>query len=161
LSSGRLSATAVGPHPDADLLSAFAEKALPDAERDRVLQHLGNCGECREILYLAMPDSQQQQKVLSFPARFSRGWGLRWGAVAASVVVIGALVGSRYQAHKTVTGSAGYYDKLAEEKAPADLERLRDAEVRNGRVENKKEAAPPAENRSSPSALPQAKHMTA
>jgi hypothetical protein len=40
LVSGRLRAEVPGLHPDADLLSAFAEKALPERDRVQVLAHL-------------------------------------------------------------------------------------------------------------------------
>src|SRR6266436_9420550 len=42
-------------HPDADLLTAFAEQALSATERDGVLQHLALCGDCREVVALALP----------------------------------------------------------------------------------------------------------
>src|ERR1700704_6633015 len=42
-------------HPDADLLAAFAEQALSTTERDGVLQHLALCGDCREVVALALP----------------------------------------------------------------------------------------------------------
>src|SRR5882724_9048405 len=57
LVSGRLKTQAAGPHPDPDLLAAFAENALPDTDRARLLHHLGTCPDCREILYLTVPDS--------------------------------------------------------------------------------------------------------
>jgi Putative zinc-finger len=40
-------------HPDADLLTAFAEQALSAPEREEVLRHLALCGNCREVLSLA------------------------------------------------------------------------------------------------------------
>jgi hypothetical protein len=43
----------VRPHPDADLLTAFAEQALSAPEREEVLHHLALCGNCREVLSLA------------------------------------------------------------------------------------------------------------
>ena len=42
-------------HPDADLLAAFAEQALSATERDGVLQHLALCGDCRDVIALALP----------------------------------------------------------------------------------------------------------
>src|SRR5260221_2821899 len=42
-------------HPDADLLTAFAEQALSATERDGVLQHLALCGDCRDVVALALP----------------------------------------------------------------------------------------------------------
>jgi len=40
-------------HPDADLLTAFAEQALSAPEREEVLHHLALCGNCREVLSIA------------------------------------------------------------------------------------------------------------
>jgi len=42
-------------HPDADLLTAFAEQSLSATERDGVLEHLALCGNCREVIALALP----------------------------------------------------------------------------------------------------------
>src|ERR1035438_3382048 len=42
-------------HPEADLLTAFAEQALSATERDGVLEHLALCGDCREAIALALP----------------------------------------------------------------------------------------------------------
>src|SRR5579863_9520258 len=79
-------------HPDADLLTAFAEQALPVAERDTVLEHLARCGECRDIVALALPASEALEPAVR-PAR--SGWltgpVLRWGFVAAGVVVVASL----------------------------------------------------------------------
>ena len=56
LRAGLPDQTASGaPHPDADLLTAFAEQALSGAERDGVLGHLALCGDCREVVALALP----------------------------------------------------------------------------------------------------------
>jgi hypothetical protein len=35
-------------HPDADLLTAFAERTLSAAERDATLEHLALCNDCRD-----------------------------------------------------------------------------------------------------------------
>ncbi len=42
-------------HPEADVLTAFAEQALSAAERESVLQHLTLCGDCRDVIALASP----------------------------------------------------------------------------------------------------------
>jgi hypothetical protein len=82
-------------HPDADLLTAFAEQSLPEAERATVLDHLARCGDCRDVVALALPATEALETV-AIPAR--SGWltwpALRWGFVAAGVVVI-ALIGFR------------------------------------------------------------------
>ena len=159
LVSGRLQAPMAGPHPDPDVLSAFAENALLEAERAQLLQHLGACHDCREILYLAAPKSVEAQKVLSFQPKRGSSLVFRWGALAASVVIVGAAVivrhsvfHARNESPAALTASASSYPKVAEEKVPAEAEKMRDA-VR---------AQSPSP---SPSLVskerPEAKHMTA
>lgn len=40
-------------HPSPDLLTAFAEHNLPGRESQRVTEHLAECADCREVLFLA------------------------------------------------------------------------------------------------------------
>ena len=44
----------IGEHPDADLLTAFAEQSLGERERTSVLLHLSTCPDCREMTTLVM-----------------------------------------------------------------------------------------------------------
>jgi len=136
LVSGRLQAQAAGPHPDPDVLAAFAENALLQAERAQLLQHLGACHNCREILYLAAPDSAAAQQVLSYQPK-RRSWMMfRWGALAASVVIVGVAVTARHsllekstlssQSRDMATAPVSASPKMAQEKAPADVESARD-----------------------------------
>jgi hypothetical protein len=78
-------------HPDADLLTAFAEHSLASGERDHVLQHLAQCGDCREIVHLALPASEVAAPH-SFSSWTQAGWlrwpALRWGAVAAGILAV-------------------------------------------------------------------------
>lgn len=101
-------------HPDADLLTAFAEQALSPKERENVLEHLALCGNCREALALANPAADLaaaeipakeipakliQEKLIRqkddrtwLPA-FRFGWpSLRWAALAAGVAVAAAVL---------------------------------------------------------------------
>jgi Photosynthesis system II assembly factor YCF48 len=94
----RLQATAkAGVHPDPDLLTAFAEKSLNECERNQVLQHLGECTDCRSVLALAMPEakfgpaaSPQRSPWLAWPM-------LRWGALAACVVIVSTAITLRHE----------------------------------------------------------------
>src|SRR5882762_7702388 len=95
-------------HPDADLLTAFAEQALSATERDDVLQHLALCGDCRKVVALALPaadvappriaDEDGVRTTVSragAPAlhKLSFAWPtLRWAALAAGVVVVAAVL---------------------------------------------------------------------
>jgi hypothetical protein len=96
-------------HLDANLLTAFAEQALPVAERDGVLEHLALCGDCREVVALALPDSSVVAAPFvadaeTTPATVTRtrvsalhglgfGWpSLRWAALVAGVAVVAAVL---------------------------------------------------------------------
>jgi hypothetical protein len=93
----RLRASRVVEHPDADLLTAFAEQGLTTLERSQVAYHLSGCAECRKVVALATESkplitetplkghsiSWNRGRLLSWPV-------LRWGALAACVVVVSA-----------------------------------------------------------------------
>jgi hypothetical protein len=44
-------------HPDADTLTAYVEQLLPLSERKLVLEHISVCSDCREIVFLAVPEN--------------------------------------------------------------------------------------------------------
>src|SRR5215469_790237 len=95
LVSGRLKTQSAGPHPDADLLSAFAENALPEAERKHVLAHLADCGGCREVVFLlSLPQPADEQKVL-IPRPRRWHMSLRWGSAVASIVILAGVFAAR------------------------------------------------------------------
>ena len=84
-----------GTHPDADLLTGFAEHNLSQRERDRVLAHLSRCTECREVVILAVP---QMETIVPQPSSSTRwlAWPvLRWGALAVCGVIVVAAVSLR------------------------------------------------------------------
>src|SRR5580693_7563183 len=75
-------------HPDADLLTAFAEQSLSEAERTGVMEHLARCNDCREVVALALPASEAV--AVAATSRSSRGgWPfLRWGVAIAGIIAI-------------------------------------------------------------------------
>jgi hypothetical protein len=87
----RATLRAVETHPDADMLTAFTEQSLGESERARVMEHLARCGDCREVVSLALPSTEAvtlpssaggaRDAWLSWPV-------LRWGVVAAGVVLV-------------------------------------------------------------------------
>lgn len=93
--SERLKAgVAVSGHPDAEQLTAFAEHSLPERERAGVLKHLSTCGDCRDIVALALP-AMESREYAYFAHRgslFTSRWftwpALRWGLATAGVAVI-------------------------------------------------------------------------
>ncbi len=82
-------------HPDADLLTAFAEQALPVRERDQVLAHLARCTDCREVAALAGA-AVAEPELVAAPKQVDRRPGrsfwslrpLRWTAAAATAAVV-------------------------------------------------------------------------
>jgi hypothetical protein len=81
--------TVVTGHPDAEILSAFAERSLLEPDRATILTHLATCADCREILALALPATEEfaaaslklRHSWLTWPA-------FRWGFATAGVAVI-------------------------------------------------------------------------
>jgi Photosynthesis system II assembly factor YCF48 len=83
-------------HPDADLLTAFAEQSLGESEREHVTEHLARCGNCREVVALALPATEAVFAPGSSPVARG-GWlsgtwlswpALRWCVVAAGLVLV-------------------------------------------------------------------------
>jgi hypothetical protein len=161
LVSGRLKAQTPGPHPDPDMLAAFAEKALSETERAQLLRHLGACSDCREILYLAMPDAHPAQEALSFQPKPRFGFALRWGTLVASVAIAAGLLAT--MRHKA--GTAGYEARvvmpkstppapaqIAKQEPPSEFDKLADRDQFSPRREDS-----PIRSKE----LPEKKHMTA
>ena len=98
----RLHSPATESHPDADLLTAFAEKSLTGAERDQVVEHLARCGNCREVVSLALPPQVELQPLAEHSVNWLRwtllrGSASRWAAVAAGVVLIASIGTLQYR----------------------------------------------------------------
>jgi Photosynthesis system II assembly factor YCF48/Putative zinc-finger len=85
---------APGAHPDADLLTAFAEGLLSDRERGGLFKHLAECAACRDVVHVsqARPESSRRTLVLGSKSRWLSWPVVRWGALSAGVVVVGAAV---------------------------------------------------------------------
>jgi Photosynthesis system II assembly factor YCF48/Putative zinc-finger len=101
-------------HSDADVLTAFAEQALSASERDSVLEHLARCGDCRELIALALPPADFRAVPIGVetdadratasragapaPRKLNFAWPtlawptLRWAALAAGVIVAAAVL---------------------------------------------------------------------
>jgi hypothetical protein len=80
-------------HPDPNLVNAFVENSLPDNARAQVVQHIAQCADCREVVFLSLPDqSAMQPAMASVTTRWLTWPVLRWGAAVAAVVVVGAAI---------------------------------------------------------------------
>ena len=116
-------------HPDADVLAAFTEQALSQAERDNVLGHLALCADCREVVVLALPATEAvaaragavgaEAATVSTPIsdKPRRNWfawadthsfNLRWAALAAGVAValFAAYAGFGHHGNPALPGAA-------------------------------------------------------
>jgi hypothetical protein len=88
-------------HPDADVLTAFSEQSLPDAERTTVIDHLARCADCRDVDALAFPETDLvDATAIPVSSRWFTWPVLRWGFVAAGIVAIASLGVVQYQ-HQT------------------------------------------------------------
>jgi hypothetical protein len=97
-------------HPDADVLAAFAERALPKGERATVLNHLAHCGECREIVALALPAPESMETPVARVRSMRFTWpALRWGFAVAGIAVIAALAVVQLQHHGQSSSSITAY----------------------------------------------------
>ena len=79
-------------HPDPDLLTAFVERSLPERERGQVVGHLAECAACRDVVALAQPELVTSNPAFTPKPFVSRGFWLRWGALAACAVLAVTLV---------------------------------------------------------------------
>src|SRR5271169_1927712 len=85
-------------HPDADVLTAFAERSLFGKERAVVLEHLARCGDCRDIVALALPAAEPVEAAIRpTPSGWLTWPVLRWGFVAAGVIAVASFGLLQYQ----------------------------------------------------------------
>jgi hypothetical protein len=85
---------AAGTHPDADLLTAFAEQSLIESERSRVMEHLSRCSDCRDVVAFALPTTEAVVVTASnHPTRTAwLSWPvLRWSVAVAGMIAITSL----------------------------------------------------------------------
>src|SRR5579862_2615682 len=82
-----------GIHPDADLLNAFAERALSEPERARVVAHMAGCARCREVVYLAQAAAEAESAPAAITRPESRpGWlGAGFGRWRVALIPAAAL----------------------------------------------------------------------
>jgi len=89
-------ATPSGTHPDADMLTAFAEGTLLQREKQEILVHLASCADCREILAVTtasspVPASGPAAVHLRPERRSMRIW-LPWAGLATALIVVSVSV---------------------------------------------------------------------
>ncbi len=131
-------------HPDANVLTAFAERALGEDERGLVLDHLARCGDCRDIVAMALPASEVDAAPARVPARGWLTWpALRWGLVAAGVVAIAALGVVEYQQRtENVASESPTPFAIAEKEAQNHPSAIPGAAAASKKAEKKSPPAP-------------------
>src|SRR5215469_923883 len=101
-------------HPSADMLTAFAERALPGVERQQITDHLASCAECREVVFLAGSMADEEVTVApsvaatkepgaSTASRARRWkWRIAWIPTAVALVIaVGVVVQQRLTEPRT------------------------------------------------------------
>jgi hypothetical protein len=116
----------VDSHPDADLLTAFAEQSLVARERGSVLEHLAHCRDCRDVVALALPATEAVAATgLTSNARIGGfSWPvLRWAVAAAGILVVTSLgvlqYERRHQEKTMVATSLAPQNRTVESSAPS------------------------------------------
>ena len=152
----RLQASRAGEHPDPDLLTSFVEQSLTESERSQVLEHLSRCRECRGVIAVVCPEPVTTGgPAEAQPVRPTANWlrwpVLRWGALAAFVVVVSAmalLYRERFS-HPRMQPVidersliASDVPKQAEAEEPAALSGKETPQTRTGRGDNLRAIAP-------------------
>jgi hypothetical protein len=78
-------------HLDAEMLNAFAERALSEGERSEVLKHLAACGRCRQVVALARGAAAEDGAAASRPVALRPDdWWRRWRPVWVPTAVVAA-----------------------------------------------------------------------
>ncbi len=110
----------VSGHPDADILTSFAERSLRQPERAGVLAHLAACANCREIVALALPVTESMETAAALARRPWFTWpAFRWGFATAGVALI-ALGVVEFERHPAVNSATLVVNQImAKQSTPA------------------------------------------
>jgi hypothetical protein len=108
------------PHPDADLLTAFAEHSLASRERGEVVKHLACCSDCREVVAAALPATEilPHATVVRSGRRMGAWPVLHWASLAAGLVILISvgILGYQYQ-HREQLVATNFMNAVIPEKA--------------------------------------------
>lgn len=122
-----------GPHPpgahlDAELLSAFAERALSAHERNHVLAHLAVCTRCRQVVALAANTGELEPQTLAAATsgsaiaarrRAPNPWWTRWRLVWIPAAVVAAFTVTIVSIDLHRTEQRGVTVEIAQQAAPS------------------------------------------
>lgn len=106
-------------HPDAEMLSAFAELALNSRERGDVLRHLAVCGRCREIVALAREAATTEASAARHGVVRTRVWWRGWGFVLAPAAAVAATAVIAFYVHERSLEKSAEFARLERQQAVA------------------------------------------
>lgn len=162
-------------HPDAELLNAFAERALDDHERSQVLAHLAMCGRCRQVLTMAQQAAAVDVEELvsttapALPAAAirpirPRAWWRNWYFAWIPAAAIAATVSFAAYLHVVhVERTAEMAQNSQPAAQPGEIPATQPALQSQPKPQSQAETKPPAQPRSAPAgaAAPPASHPDA
>ncbi|HZQ19309.1 MAG TPA: YCF48-related protein [Terriglobales bacterium] len=151
LASRRLNSQPVGQHPDPELLTLLAENSISRRDRSKIFEHLSACSDCRNIFYLALPETADNQQAFALPRKQPR-FGFRWATLAASVIIVGAVL---------ISNRAMFTEHSVQNR---DIATYSAPEVTSPKTEaavQERTEPTPAADETRPRVRPPAKHMTA
>ncbi len=109
-------------HPDAEILNAFAEQALEERERGKIVAHLAGCSRCRQVVYLAQDAAAEMVPSVSIPAgRFEgrrESWFRSWRFALVPVAALAAIVALAYIVHVQRIGTGSEMANVTPQTAP-------------------------------------------
>ncbi len=109
-------------HPDAEMLNAFAERALAEGERGQIAEHLAICGRCRQVVFLAQAAATEEEQLAAASAgRIEKGRGARfrnWWFVWVPVAALATVVALAFYVHVRQTEADQEMAKATQEASP-------------------------------------------
>ncbi len=114
-------------HPDAETLSAFTEQALNAKERGQVLEHLAECGRCRQVVALAREAAGAEVasgrlEAGRLEAARPRAWWRSWGLALVPAAALAATAVIAFYVHERAverTSELAKLEQQASEKTAA------------------------------------------
>ena len=109
-------------HPDAEILNAFAEQALEERERGKIVAHLAGCSRCRQVVYLAQDATAEMVPSVVTPDVRLEGrresWFRSWRFALVPVAALAAIVALAYIVHVQRIGTGSEMAKVTPQAAP-------------------------------------------
>lgn len=146
---------ASGDHPDANLLSAFAERTLTEPERAQILDHLSRCADCREMVALSAPSQVEEEQLVAVAApagasvAATRSWWrspvVHWSALTAAALVVLIAVGERMRLRQEYSASAPAVARYETPREPASTPAQPQAQKESQKATETARAPRPAE----------------